>query len=155
MHVILYADHENLPSTADSSALSVSRLTTPSQYNYLSGTITTTNIHNTQQLHTGAAGLKTISIEQLKQHTKVTDSQLDTAIEESHICSISEHSDNVDDYVLLFGLKPGQQTDVKDLAIRKTTQTAINEMLKLWRRPNPISARRLPELPPGRCPCLL
>ena len=129
--LFILIDCESVPKTADSSTLSVSPLTTPSQHNYLSGTITTTNIHNTQQLHTGAAGLKTISIEQLKQHTKVTDSQLDTAIEESHICSISEYFDNVDDYVLLFGLKPGQQTDVKDLAIRKTTQTAINKMLKL------------------------
>ncbi len=81
-----------------------------------------------------------MTIEELKKHTKVTDSQLDTEIEDSHIRSISEYFENVDDYVMLLGLKPSQQTDVKDLAIRKSTQTAVCEMLKLWRRPNPLTA---------------
>ncbi len=84
-------------------------------------------------LLTETAGQKTVTIDKLKKHNKVTDSQLDTTISDSHIRSISEYFENVEDYVTLFGLKPGQQTDVKDLARSRSTQTAVSKMLKLWR----------------------
>ena len=99
-------------------------------------------------LHTGACGPKTVTIEELKDHTKVTDFQLDTQIEEEDIFSISAHFSNVESYLGCLRLTPSQRTDIKDLVHIRGTQIAMSEALRLWREPNPYKAtyRALVEL---------
>ncbi len=43
----------------------------------------------------GAGGLKTVTIEELKEHTKVTDSQLDIEIKETDMIVLAAHFENV------------------------------------------------------------
>ena len=43
-------------------------------------------------------------------------------------------------YLDKLGLTAGQQTDVKDLAFRRNTKTAMAEALRLWRQPNPYTS---------------
>ena len=85
-------------------------------------------------------GLKTVTIEELKTHSKVTDSQLDGQIQERKLLKLSAHFDNVESYLVRLGLTPSQQTDIKDLALRRGTQIAMSEALRLWREPNPYAA---------------
>ena len=90
---------------------------------------------------TGTGERQTVTIEELKKHTKVTNSQLDTKIEDECIYSISEYFDNVDEYVIRLKLNPGQERDVKDLCHRsESTKTAMIKALKLWREPHPYDA---------------
>ena len=84
--------------------------------------------------------LKTVTIEELKAHTKVTDSQLDSQVQERDLHKLSAHFDNVESYLVHLGLSPSQQTDIKDLALRRGTQIAMSEALRLWREPNPFTA---------------
>ena len=48
--------------------------------------------------------------------------------------------DNVESYLDKLQLTPGQQTDIKDLAIRQSTRTAMAEALRLWRQLDPFAA---------------
>ncbi len=89
---------------------------------------------------TGAGERQTVTIEELKKHTKVTDSQLNTKIEDECIISISELFENVEDYVMLLKLKPGQETDVTDLSHFRGIKIAMIKALKLWREPHPYTA---------------
>ena len=81
-----------------------------------------------------------MTIEELKAHAKLSDSQLNCPIQEKDIVILSAHFDNVESYLAHLGLTPSQQTDIKDLAFRKGTQNAMTEALKLWREPNPLKA---------------
>ncbi len=91
-------------------------------------------------LNTGAGGLKTVTIEELKERTKVTDSQLNGQIDEKDMLELSNHFGNVEDYILYLELTPSQQRDVRDLAVRRNTQSAVAEALRLWRKRNPFAA---------------
>ena len=66
--------------------------------------------------------------------------QLDTKIEENDFQGLADCFDCVEDYLYELRLTAGQQTDIKDLAFRHNTKTAMAEALKLWRQPNPLSA---------------
>ena len=70
----------------------------------------------------------------------VSNTQLNTEIIEHDLHSLAEYFDNVETCLYSLGLKPGQQTDIKDLAHRSNTKTAMVEALKLWRQPNPFAA---------------
>ncbi len=61
----------------------------------------------------GAGGPRTVTIEELKERTKVTDSQLDTEIEETDMLDLADHFDNVETYPAMLGLSPAEQKDVK------------------------------------------
>ena len=71
-----------------------------------------------------------MTIEELKACTKVTDSQLDTEFEEPDSVSLSAHFDNVESYLVNLGLTLSQQTDIKDLAFGRGTQTAIGRVVQ-------------------------
>ena len=81
-----------------------------------------------------------MTIEELKACTKVTDSQLDSQIQERDLYKLSALFDNVESYLVHLGLTPSQRTDIKDLAYRRGTQIAMSEALRLWREPNPYTA---------------
>ncbi len=80
-----------------------------------------------------------MTVEELKERTKVTKSQLDTEIEETDMIILAAHFDHIGTYSTLFGLKNSQQ-DVIDEKIRYDTQAAMSLAMKLWRRRNPAAA---------------
>ena len=88
-------------------------------------------------MSSGASGLK---IEELKERTKVTDSQLDEQIGQKDMLKLSAYFSNVQDYMTYLELTPSQQRDIKDLVFRKNTQSAMAEALRLWGKPNPPAA---------------
>ncbi len=81
-----------------------------------------------------------LTLADLKRRTGVSDSQLGTEVIEHDLTNLAACFDNVDAYLSKLGLLPGQQTDIKDLALRRSTQIAMAEALKLWRAPNPFVA---------------
>ena len=80
-----------------------------------------------------------LTISALKRKVGVSDTQLDTEIIEHDMYPLAGCFDNVETYLLHLGLNPGQQTDIKDLAVRRSTQLAMSEALKMWRAPNPLT----------------
>ena len=89
---------------------------------------------------TGESVVSGLTLAALKSSTGVSDTQLDTEVIEHDLYNLAACFDNVDTYILKLGLLPGQQTDIKDLAFRQSTQVAMAEALKLWRAPNPLVA---------------
>ncbi len=81
-----------------------------------------------------------MTIEELKERTKVTDSQLDTEIIEIDMIVLAAHFDNIETYSTLFKLTNSEQQDVKDKKSQYDTQTAMSLAMKLWRRRNPAAA---------------
>ena len=55
-----------------------------------------------------------MTIEELKDCTKVTDSQLDTEIEEADMILLAKHFDNVETLSVQLRLTPADRQDVKD-----------------------------------------
>ncbi|XP_064400715.1 uncharacterized protein LOC135346877 isoform X4 [Halichondria panicea] len=88
----------------------------------------------------GAGGPRTVTIEELKERTKVTDSQLDTEIEETDMIVLADHFDNVETYPAMLGLSPAEQKDVKLDWYLNDMQTAMFHTLKVWRQHNPGAA---------------
>ena len=54
-----------------------------------------------------------MTIEEVKARTKVTDSQLDTEIEETDMISLAANFNNIETLPVLLGLNPAEQQDVK------------------------------------------
>ncbi len=81
-----------------------------------------------------------VTISELKERTKVTDSQLDTEIEETDMWDLAAHFDNVETYPVMLGLNPAEQKDVKYALFTNDMQTAIFYALQLWREHNSYAA---------------
>ncbi len=81
-----------------------------------------------------------VTISELKERTKVTDSQLDTEIEETDMLDLADHFDNVETYPAMLGLSPAEQKDVKYALFLNDMQTAMFHTLKVWRQHNPGAA---------------
>ena len=90
--------------------------------------------------HAGVCGLKTVTIEELKDRTNVTDSQLDTEIEETDLLSLAAYFNNIETFPVLLGLSPAEQQDVKYALVLNDMQTAMFLALRLWRKANPDAA---------------
>ncbi|XP_064401070.1 uncharacterized protein LOC135347118 isoform X4 [Halichondria panicea] len=88
----------------------------------------------------GAGGPRTVTIEELKEHTKVTDSQLDTEIKKRDMLDLADHFDNVDTYAVQLGLSPAEQSDVRIAQLANGAQVAMDKALRLWRQHNPGAA---------------
>lgn len=71
---------------------------------------------------------------------KITDEQLDEVIKEKDLMKVAACFDNIETYIHNLELKPGQQTDIRDLAMSRGTQIAMKEALRLWSQPNPFVA---------------
>ncbi len=87
--------------------------------------------------NTGTGGLKTVTIEELKERTKVTDLQLNEQIGQKDMLKLSTYFSNVQDYMTYLELTPSEQSDVK---VIRNTQSAMAEALKLWGKRNPPAA---------------
>ena len=82
-----------------------------------------------------------MTIEELKDRTNVTDSQLDTEIEERDMILLAAHFKvNIETLSVQLELTPAGQQDVEDVAFRYKTQTAVDKALRLWRKANPGAA---------------
>ena len=78
-----------------------------------------------------------MTIEELKDRTNVTDSQLDTEIEEYDMISLAVHFDNVETLSVQLRLTPAKTRDVRNMS---DTQSAVTMALRLWRNLNPFAA---------------
>ncbi len=81
-----------------------------------------------------------MTIGELKERTKVTDSQLDTEIKETDMIILAAHFDNVETYPVQLGLDPSERRDVTIIASNYDTRTAMDKALRLWRQHNPGAA---------------
>ena len=81
-----------------------------------------------------------MTIEELKERTKVTDSQLDTEIEKTDMIVLAAHFDTVDTYAVQLGLSPAEQSDITNSQLANGTQVAMDKALRLWRQHNPGAA---------------
>ncbi|XP_064400734.1 protein NLRC3-like isoform X2 [Halichondria panicea] len=88
----------------------------------------------------GAGGPRTVTIEELKERTQVTDSQLDTEIEDTDLIILADHFDNIETYSTLFELTNSKKQDIIDEKMRYNTQAAMSLAMKLWKRRNPAAA---------------
>ena len=97
-------------------------------------------INHTPFILPGAGGPRTVTIEELKERTKVTDSQLDTEIEKRDMIVLADHFDTVDTYAVQLGLSPAEQSDVRIAQLANSTQIAMDKALRLWKQHNPGAA---------------
>ena len=81
-----------------------------------------------------------MTVDDLKKELKLTDAQRDTRIEETVLHDLAAFFENSDDYVERLGLRPGQQTDVKDKVIARGNEAGVKLALKYWRERNPYEA---------------
>ena len=82
-----------------------------------------------------------MTIDELKDRTNVTNSQLDTEIEERDMILLAAHFKvNTETLSVQLELTPADQQDVEDGAFRFKTQTAVDKALRLWRKANPGAA---------------
>ena len=78
-----------------------------------------------------------MTIEELKVRTNVTDSQLDTEIEEADMILLAVHFDNVETLSVQLRLTAADRQFVRST---KDTRTAVDKALRLWRKANPGAA---------------
>ena len=81
-----------------------------------------------------------MTIEELKDRTNVTDSQLDTEVEEADMILLAVHFDNVETLSVQLRLTPADRQNVKEAKLQYDTQVAVDKALRLWRRANPGAA---------------
>ena len=81
-----------------------------------------------------------MTIEELKDHTKVTDSLLDTEIEERDMILLAVHFDNVETLSVQLRLSTGDKREAQDIAFRFDIRTGVDKALRLWRKANPSAA---------------
>ncbi|XP_064389602.1 NACHT, LRR and PYD domains-containing protein 3-like [Halichondria panicea] len=77
--------------------------------------------------HSGAGRPRTVTIEELKECTKVTDSQLDTEIKMTDMIVLATHFDNIETYPVQLGLNPAEHQTVRSLSFQYDIQQ--------WTRP--------------------
>ena len=92
------------------------------------------SITHTSTAYTG------LSIEDLRDNSKVTDEQLDTAVEEADLPELAACFDNTEHYVEKLQLSPGQRSDVRTQMFMNGTQAGMKVALKHWRDRNPMEA---------------
>ncbi len=97
-------------------------------------------INHTPFILPGAGGPRTVTIEELKERTKVTDSQLDTEIKETDMIVLAAHFDGVETYPVQLGLRPAEQSDIRIAQLANGTEAAMDKALRLWRQHNPGAA---------------
>ena len=81
-----------------------------------------------------------MTIEELKTSTKVTDTQLDTEIEERDMVLIARYFRDVETLSEQLGLTPADQQNAKNATLQYDVQTGVKKALGLWRKANPAAA---------------
>ncbi len=89
--------------------------------------------------HTVGSSAQPVSavLQGLMNKYQITTSQVDCKIQQKDIPYLALHFDNVNLYVDLMELTPGEQTDVNGA---DTNQLAMIKCLKLWKGKNPAQA---------------
>ncbi|XP_064397278.1 uncharacterized protein LOC135344113 [Halichondria panicea] len=85
-----------------------------------------------QQLQTDSLSFPSqgLPIETVKRDAEVTNEQLDTTVEETHLSEMSSQSDSIhNDYLMEQGLSSGQQCDVRSHAFVPGTQAADHDVM--------------------------
>ena len=85
-------------------------------------------------------GLKTVTIEELKDRTNVTDAQLDCEIEEGDMTLLAPYFRDVETLSKQLGLTPADQQNAKNASLQFDVQTGVKKALSLWRRADPSAA---------------
>ena len=88
------------------------------------------------------SGSRTLTVEDLRKKCNVTDDQLNKDIDLQDIGGLAQCFDNVDDYLQVLGLAPGEQTDIQQIAHHKGTLPGMREALKRMIKKNPFRTFR-------------
>ncbi len=102
-------------------------------------TIIVPHINHTPFLLPGAGEPRTVTIEELKERTKVTNSQLDFEIEETIMWDLADWFDHIETYSTLSKLTDSKKRDFP-IEIRYNTREGIFLAMKRWKRRNPAAA---------------
>ena len=78
-----------------------------------------------------------MTIEELKNHIEVTESQLDTEIEERDMILLAPYFRDVEALSEQLGLIPADQQNAKNASLQFDVQTGVKKALSLWRRADP------------------
>ena len=78
-----------------------------------------------------------MTIEELKDRTNVTDSQLDSEIEERDMILLAPYFKDVETLSHQLRICPADQHNAKFASVLFDVQTGIDKALKLWRKANP------------------
>lgn len=81
-----------------------------------------------------------MTIDHLKECTKVTDIQLDTEIEEADMQIVACEFNNPEVYSRLFELPSSEQQDVKEKKFFQNNQSAMALAMRLWKYHDPSVA---------------
>ena len=84
-----------------------------------------------------------LTIDDLKTEMKLTDEQLNTAIQEPDLPELAACFDNTDDYLEKLELSPGQKTDVSEVKAKtrlNRTQAGMKLALEYWQNKNQLQA---------------
>ena len=81
-----------------------------------------------------------MTIEELKASTKVTDSQLDSEIEERDMILLAPSFRDVETLSEQLGLTSADQQNAKNAFLQFDVQTGAKKALSLWRRADPSAA---------------
>ena len=85
-------------------------------------------------------GIETVTFKELKAQTQVSDSQLDTKIEEKDLFSLAVHFNNVETLSVHLKLRPMEQDHAKQITILNDTRTGVHQALKYWSKTNFLTA---------------
>ena len=81
-----------------------------------------------------------MTIEELKNHIKVTDSQLGTEIEKRDMILLAQYFRDVETLSEQLGLTPADLQNAKNASLQFDVQTGVKKALSLWRRADPSAA---------------
>ena len=81
-----------------------------------------------------------MTIEELKDCTKVTDSQLDSEIEERDMILLAPYFRDVETLSEQLVLTPADKQNAKNESLHFDVQTGVKKALSLWRRADPSAA---------------
>ena len=89
--------------------------------------------------HTVGSSAQPVStvLQQLMEKYQLTTLQINREIQQKNIPYLAVHFDNVEFYIYLLELTPGEQIDV---GLKKSNQLAMTECLTIWKRKNPSQA---------------
>ena len=81
-----------------------------------------------------------MTIEKLKDRTRVTESQLDNEIEDRDMILLAPSFRDVETLSEQLGLTPADKQNAKNASLQFDVQTGVKKALSLWRRADPSAA---------------
>ena len=87
-----------------------------------------------------SASMTVPTMEELKVASGVSDSQLDTKLQDQDLCTLGGYFDEPKQLLYQLRLLPAQSADIKLDIHNEGTQSAVAEALKKWKNRNPMRA---------------